>query len=135
MISGFIDDGLADLTGFVCEKRSLHDKDGVFPEGEIEKFWKYLKQMKANKCLMGCSVSGGTEKCVVLDGVNTGIMSGHAYGLNDVFELDAPDHEKDHKCHRLLRVRNPWGRCEWTGKWSDDSDEINNNLTKVEAYI
>ena len=95
LISGFIDDGLADLTGFVCEKRNLHDKDGVFPEGEIEKFWNYLKQMKENKCLMGCSitcflVTGGTEKCVVLDGVNTGIiliMSGHAYGLNDVFEL------------------------------------------------
>ena len=36
---------------------------------------------------MGCSVTGGTEKNVVIDGVNTGIMSGHAYGLNDVIEL------------------------------------------------
>ena len=88
LISGFIDDGLADMTGYVCEKTNLHDKNGVFPKDNIEKFWKYLETMKANKCLMGCSVTGGTEKNVVIDGVNTGIMSGHAYGLNDVFILD-----------------------------------------------
>ena len=46
MISGFIDDGLADMTGFVCEKRTLHDKSGAFPEGEKEKFWDYLMTMK-----------------------------------------------------------------------------------------
>ena len=88
LISGFIDDGLADMTGFVCEKRNLHDKNGVFPIAEKEKFWDYLETMKQNKCLMGCSVSGGTEKNVVIDGVNTGIMSGHAYGLVDVVILD-----------------------------------------------
>ena len=46
LISGFIDDGLADMTGFVCEKRSLHDKTGVFPPAEVEKFWDYLMTMK-----------------------------------------------------------------------------------------
>jgi hypothetical protein len=135
LISGFIDDGLADLTGFVCEKRNLHDKNGIFPDADIEKFWDYLSQMKANKCLMGCSVSGGTEKNVVIDGVNTGIMSGHAYGLNDVFELDAPDKDKDRKTHRLLRVRNPWGRGEWTGKWADDSEEAELHEQKILNYI
>ena len=73
--------------------------------------------------MMGCSVTGGTEKCVVIDGVNSGIMSGHAYGLNDVFELHDHLMENPRKTHRLLRVRNPWGRGEWTGKWSDDSEE------------
>lgn len=49
----------------------------------------------------------------------TGIMTGHAYGLIDVFEITS-----EIRTHRLLRVRNPWGEMEWKGKWSDQSDEI-----------
>lgn len=30
LISGFIDDGLADMTSMVCEKRHTHDRRGVF---------------------------------------------------------------------------------------------------------
>ena len=135
LISGFIDDGLADMTGFVCEKRQLHDKGGLFPTADKEAFWKYLETMKRNKCLMGCSVLGGTEKNVVIDGVNTGIMSGHAYGLNDVFVLEDPDMENERRTHRLLRVRNPWGRGEWTGKWADDSEEAEKHEAKIRQYI
>lgn len=49
-------------------------------------------------------------------------MSGHAYSLNDNFELYDEEMENPRKTHRLLRVRNPWGRGEWKGKWSDDSE-------------
>ena len=80
---------------------------------------------------MGCSVSGGTEHQVIIDGVKTGIMSGHAYGLNDVIELEDEDMENPRKTHRLLRVRNPWGRGEWNGKWSDDSIETEKHESKI----
>ena len=89
--------------------------------------------MKHNGCLMGCSVTGGTEKFIILvqsiriDGVDTGIMSGHAYSLNDVFELADKEMENPRKTHRILRVRNPWGRGEWKGKWSDDSEQIDDH--------
>jgi len=59
---------------------------------------------------MGCSRKGGTEKPVQILGEETGIISGHAYGIMDVFEL--PDEEMENprrKCHRLLRIRNPHG--------------------------
>jgi calpain, invertebrate len=69
--------------------------------------------------MMGCSVVGDTEKPIVVDGMNTGIRSGHAYGIIDVFEITS-----NIKKHRLLRVRNPWGEIEWLGKWSDRSPEV-----------
>lgn len=46
LISGFIDDGLTDLTGFVAEKINMHDKNELFPNkklGTPEQFWSYLK--------------------------------------------------------------------------------------------
>ena len=68
---------------------------------------------------MGCSVVGDVERQIVIDGFKTGIMTGHAYGIIDVFEI-----ESSVKVHRLLRIRNPWGEMEWKGKWSDFSEEI-----------
>lgn len=135
LISGFIDDGLADMTALVCEKKQLHNKAGEFDDKTKEQFWEFLNTMKDNGCLMGCSVTGGTEKSIRIDGVDTGIMSGHAYSLNDVFEIENLEREEERKSHRLLRIRNPWGRGEWKGKWSDDSEEIDKFEDKLNEYI
>lgn len=135
LISGFIDDGLADMTAMVCEKKTLHNRQGEFDDKTKEKFWEFLETMKENGCLMGCSVTGGTEKSIRIDGMDTGIMSGHAYSLNDVFEIQNPEREEERKSHRLLRIRNPWGRGEWKGKWSDDSEEIDKFEDKLMNYI
>lgn len=43
-----------------------------------------------------------------------GISEGHAYSIMEAKEV---------KGKRLLKVRNPWGRKEWDGKWSDGSAE------------
>lgn len=49
-------------------------------------------------------------------------MSGHAYSLIDVFELPDKTCKNYHKSHRLLLLRNPWGRKEWLLKWSENPD-------------
>lgn len=61
-------------------------------------------------------------------------MTGHAYGLVDVVELDDPTIPDEIKTHRLLRCRNPWGKLEWNGKWSDDSEEIEKYQPLIERY-
>ena len=45
-----------------------------------------------------------------------GVISGHAYTFISTHEFS---HEQ--KLVRLLKLRNPWGTCEWTGDWSDNS--------------
>jgi len=50
-------------------------------------FWQMLLDLVERKCLMGCSRSGGIEHALEIDGESTGILTGHAYGLNKVFEF------------------------------------------------
>jgi len=54
-----------------------------------------------------------------------GIFQNHAYGLIDVQEVEG---------HRLLRLRNPWGKEEWNGAWSDDAPEWTPELLAYFEY-
>ena len=68
LISGFLDDGLTDLTGLVSTKMKLHDNNGNFPDKQLAKFgdkdgiWNFLKQRDLDGCMMGCSVVGDVER-------------------------------------------------------------------------
>jgi calpain-15 len=41
---------------------------------------------------------------------NGGIVPGHAYSIISA---------KEAKGHKLMNIRNPWGKFEWDGDWSD----------------
>jgi hypothetical protein len=69
---------------------------------------------------------------VIIDGEPTGILSRHAYGLLDVIEID---HKNKKDKIRLLRIRNPWGKSEWVGEWSDRSEEIEEYKEELQAYV
>lgn len=144
LVSGFLDDGVVDMTGMVCEKVTFRNDDGVFTtlDGDVDKFWDYLKDLKGSGSLMGCSISGkGTETQVRDDyGEPVGLLAGHAYSINDVFtivkELTPEEVARGKKpYHRLLRIRNPWGKCEWNGKWSDESEEKTKHNDKLTNYM
>ena len=161
LASGFIDDGLVDLTGLTSKKMVI-DSDKMKNRNEADKLWELLlsnsslentksktekqttekgkvvsaKFYTRNKTMMGCSVESkgnNMEQEVVFNNRHTGILAGHAYSILDVFEIPKPRGKRG--VSRLLRIRNPWGRKEWNGKWSDDSVETKKNKERIEEKL
>jgi Ca2+-binding EF-hand superfamily protein len=153
LISGFIDDGLVDLTGLVARKMVINEElktpenvDALWKEikkycskdfelaSKTDKKGKALKSVRLtkNNTMMGCSVDaqGAIESEVVFNNHKSGVLAGHAYSILDVFEVAKPESLKKRKASRLLRVRNPWGFKEWSGKWCDQSEELTRNADK-----
>jgi hypothetical protein len=99
---GFVGEGIEDLTGGVTSEvfaTDILDKD---------KFWRE-ELLNVNKTfLFGCGQMNGRY------GERKGIQEKHAYSIMEAREIDG---------QRLLKLRNPWGRTEWTGRWSDGSEE------------
>ena len=48
-----------------------------------------------------------------------GLVQGHAYTIQSVVKVDG---------FKMLRLRNPWGKFEWTGDWSDGARFLLKNL-------
>ena len=159
LASGFIDDGLVDLTGLTSCKMII-EAEKLNSKQKVDELWNLLlsnssltfkgeiqktsggKKISAkfyirNKTMMGCSFDGrgnAVEMEVILNNRHTGILASHAYSILDVFEIPKPRGKK-RKFSRLLRIRNPWGRKEWTGKWSDDSVETKQNKERIEQKL
>eukprot|EP01127_Copromyxa_protea_P006068 TRINITY_DN1587_c0_g1_i3.p1 TRINITY_DN1587_c0_g1~~TRINITY_DN1587_c0_g1_i3.p1 ORF type:complete len:922 (-),score=203.17 TRINITY_DN1587_c0_g1_i3:56-2821(-) len=109
--SGNTADALGDLTGEVSEIMSkVSDTDSL---------WEKLLAYNNAGYFLGCSLEDDsppkTDNTVGHTRANKmGILYNHAYSVLQVVEVLGV---------RLLRIRNPWGSCEWTGPWSDESKE------------
>ncbi|KAF3902873.1 Calpain-11 [Arthrobotrys entomopaga] len=99
---GFTGEAVEDLTGGVTAEiwsQDILSKD---------KFWKE-ELLKVNKEFL---FAGAIDS--ITDAEYNGIYSGHAYSVLKAKEVDG---------HRFVLVRNPWGKSEWKGAWSDGSKE------------
>lgn len=77
MISGFIDDGLSDLTGYVSEKLILTDRRGNFPNPSLpmkDHFFWYLYEWEIEGCMMGCAKKGAENDKRVEVELDNGII-------------------------------------------------------------
>lgn len=107
---GFTGEAIEDLTGGVTTE--VYSTDIL----DREAFWRDELMQVGKQFLFGCATgfySNWLDTSVV-SREREGISEGHAYSIMDAREL---------KGERLLKLRNPWGKKEWTGKWSDGSSE------------
>ena len=87
--------------------------------------------------MLGCSANGGTGNKIYYNDEDTGLIQGHAYAIIDVMELKNDDCKNYHKSHRLIRIRNPWGKGEWQLEWGEDVErfkKLEDNMDKIQQY-
>ncbi|ELU44405.1 calpain [Rhizoctonia solani AG-1 IA] len=77
-----------------------------------DRFWEEELLRVNQDRLFGCFIYN-TDDSGESELVN-GLFAGHAYSVISALEVNGK---------RFLRLRNPWGKVEWTGAWSDGSKE------------
>ncbi|KAI1500300.1 hypothetical protein F5X99DRAFT_240931 [Biscogniauxia marginata] len=102
---GFTGEGIEDLTGGVTTE--LYTTDIL----DKEYFWKEELMKVNDEFLFGCSTGMWGASYW---GERKGIVELHAYSVMRAVEMDG---------QRLVLLKNPWGKGEWKGAWSDGSKE------------
>ncbi|KAA0712342.1 Calpain-2 catalytic subunit [Triplophysa tibetana] len=118
---GSTNEGFEDFTGGIAENYELSKAP--------PHLFKIIQKALGLGSLLGCSIditsSYETEAVTSLK-----LVKGHAYsvtGAEEVHYIGRPV--------QLVRMRNPWGQVEWTGPWSDNSNEWNNVLPEEKAKL
>ena len=110
---GQMTESLVDLTGGVSQKFHLRAPE-IAESIEGGQFWKDLKKFHSLGFLLGCANTVKDENGNEEEGMgNSGILFNHAYGIQQIREVDGL---------QLIRIRNPWGQGEWTGKFADEDE-------------
>ncbi|KZV99799.1 cysteine proteinase [Exidia glandulosa HHB12029] len=83
---------------------------------DTDRFWNEELMLANKDRLFGCYTTGLANPADSLTPANKidGLYTGHAYSVIKCVE---------HNGRRFLRIRNPWGESEWTGRWADGSRE------------
>ena len=108
----------------IIQEKTINDNRKIDLNSEI--FNELLKLQKKN-AMIGTSVSASSFIDATAEEIekSTGLITEHAYQI-----LDIRDVEKK----KFIKVRNPWGRFEWTGPYSNDSEEWTEKLKKELDY-
>lgn len=109
MEGGWTEDALVDFTGGIGQRMDLTKPKG--PE-----FYQFLQRQFKMSTLMGCSINATKE--TMENEMTNGLVVGHAYSVTSIKQVVISNRQ-----HQLLRLRNPWGKKEWNGAWSDRSRE------------
>ena len=113
LIGGTVDMAFTDLTGGGSIMYDLGDPETErkYKRGSL---WQEMCHYAESGYLMGAGSTHGEGREEINDG---GIVQGHAYAILDCV-LFAPGGASPVP---LVQLKNPWGKTEWKGDWSDGS--------------
>ncbi|XP_073718215.1 calpain-2 catalytic subunit-like [Misgurnus anguillicaudatus] len=109
LTGGFAIEGFEDFTGGIAENYKLSEAP--------PHLFKVIQKALGLGSLLSCSIDATSGNAMAI----LKLVKGHAYsvtGAEEVHYLGRPV--------QLVRLRNPWGHKEWTGAWSDNSNEWKN---------
>lgn len=117
-------EALIDFTGGVSEPLSL-DREALSQLSDQRRaLFQTLAKAHERKALITCFIRPAEGEGVesVLE---CGLVRGHAYGITAVKKVRPGERVNTGCMPRLLmvRMRNPWGTTDWTGAWSQGSQQ------------
>ncbi|XP_055873006.1 calpain-5-like isoform X2 [Biomphalaria glabrata] len=123
MTSGQTSDALVDFTGGLAELLDLESYD-LEDENIKKMLFKKLEAAYEKRSLMTCVIEVAEDE-IGEDGPE-GLVLGQGYNITMVktFEIQKTLRKSFGETLCLIRLFNPWSGREWTGHWSDESDEI-----------
>eukprot|EP01135_Chromosphaera_perkinsii_P005219 Nk52_evm2s326 gene=Nk52_evmTU2s326 len=124
--SGNTADALVDFTSGVSEsidlKESYAPRSNEKPEErntKLKNFHEDLIKASDRMAMISCSINTGSGQAFEAK-TPQGLVVGHAYSVTAVKKIKSGITGPS---HRLLRLRNPWGKFSWNGAWSDQAPE------------
>lgn len=107
------------------KKDKRENKIGLSSRGKHmlseKQMFKVLRKFIRRKAVIGAGTSGKDEGTKT---AKQGLVQGHAYSILDVREpKEGSNLNPLAKKFRLVKLRNPWGSFEWSGPWSQGSEE------------
>ncbi|KAM8947318.1 calpain-2 catalytic subunit-like [Pelodytes ibericus] len=108
---GATTEGFEDFTGGLAEWYDLKKAPA--------NLYKIIQKALKTGSLLGCSIdiTSASETEAI---TSQKLVKGHAYSVTAAEEVNFRGQQE-----KLIRIRNPWGEVEWTGAWSDNSNEWN----------
>uniref|UniRef100_A0A8C3L4Q8 Calpain-2 catalytic subunit n=1 Tax=Chrysolophus pictus TaxID=9089 RepID=A0A8C3L4Q8_CHRPC len=108
---GTTTEGFEDFTGGIAEWYELQKAP--------PNLFKIIQKALQKGSLLGCSIditSAAETEAVT----SQKLVKGHAYSVTGAEEVNFRG-----SIQKLIRIRNPWGEVEWTGKWNDNCSNWN----------
>lgn len=121
---GWIDDALVDLAGGVAERIRWEDEKTktAIHDGSL---WNTMMKYHEQGFLLGAGSPVGKSDSEA-DASPWGIVQSHAYSILSLVAVDGL---------QLIQLRNPWGRSEWKGDYSDASPLWTRRLKSKVNYV
>ncbi|GIZ00252.1 calpain-6 [Caerostris extrusa] len=124
---GNLCDALIDFTGGVAETFQLQEEKYYENEEKKIQLFRTMRSEIENHSLLSCAISAASQEEMEAR-TEVGLVKGHAYGITAVKKVYIGETSlmslfaQKEKIY-MIRMRNPWGQKEWTGPFSDGSEE------------
>lgn len=123
---GDLCEALEDFTGGVSDAMSLPDLKVADALEERTSLFERMKKEMDRKSLMAASIPAKSSEEMEAS-LDSGLVVGHAYGITCVKNVHLEGSGLfglfGRERMQMVRLRNPWGQCEWKGAFSDGAPE------------
>ncbi|KAM6907588.1 calpain-5-like [Xenentodon cancila] len=117
-------DAVVDFSGAVSEAINLETEAFYKDQNRQDQLFEDLLKVYDHGGIISCSIKADPHEIELK--MHNGLVKGHAYSVTAVKRVRLGHGLLaffKNETIPLIRMRNPWGKMEWNGAWSDSSEE------------